>query len=160
MIFRLLWGACLAANNYRLMMYGNLALIHNYASVVSSMKSATRCMYCVLLCDILSCVSRFCSQVLRLICIQSICNDGLKPKVLDFYKREIIQTYGFEHVLTLSNLEMVGMLRSSSARNYQVICKSLKLLTDDVNLQVSGVGLVEYSGESGGVRCVKVNGEC
>lgn len=31
------------------------------------------------------------SSVLRLICIQSICNDGLKPKVLEYYKREIIQ---------------------------------------------------------------------
>ena len=31
------------------------------------------------------------SKVLRLMCIQSICNDGLKPKVLDYYKREIIQ---------------------------------------------------------------------
>ena len=31
------------------------------------------------------------TKVLRLICIQSICNDGLKPKILDYYKREIIQ---------------------------------------------------------------------
>lgn len=30
-------------------------------------------------------------KVLRLICIQSVCNDGLKPKVLEHYKREIIQ---------------------------------------------------------------------
>lgn len=30
-------------------------------------------------------------QVLRLICIQSYCNNGLKTKVLDYYKREIIQ---------------------------------------------------------------------
>ncbi|CAG5119015.1 unnamed protein product, partial [Candidula unifasciata] len=30
-------------------------------------------------------------KVLRLICIQSVCNDGLKPKILEHYKREIIQ---------------------------------------------------------------------
>ena len=30
-------------------------------------------------------------KVLRLLCIQSCCNNGFKPKVLDYYKREIIQ---------------------------------------------------------------------
>ena len=30
-------------------------------------------------------------KVLRLVCIQCCCNDGLKPKVLDYYKREILQ---------------------------------------------------------------------
>ncbi|XP_025089148.1 vacuolar protein sorting-associated protein 33A-like isoform X2 [Pomacea canaliculata] len=75
------------------------------------------------------------TKVLRLICIQSICNDGLKPKVLDFYKREIIQTYGFEHIVTLANLEKTGMLRPHGARSYQIIRKSLKLIVDDVNEQ-------------------------
>jgi hypothetical protein len=75
-------------------------------------------------------------QVLRLICIQSICNDGLKPKVLEFYKREIVQTYGFEHLVTLNNLERCGMLRPHGARTYQVIRKSLKLIVEEVNEQV------------------------
>ncbi|WAR01544.1 VP33A-like protein [Mya arenaria] len=30
-------------------------------------------------------------KILRLLCIQSFCNNGLKPKVLDYYKREILQ---------------------------------------------------------------------
>lgn len=30
-------------------------------------------------------------KVLRLICLQSVCNSGLKQKVLDYYKREILQ---------------------------------------------------------------------
>ena len=77
------------------------------------------------------------SQVLRLICIQSICNDGLKPKVLDFYKHEIVQVYGFQHMLTLHYLEKVGMLRPHGARTYHVIRKSLKLIVEEVNEQVS-----------------------
>lgn len=28
---------------------------------------------------------------MRLVCMQSVCNNGLKQKVLDFYKREILQ---------------------------------------------------------------------
>lgn len=56
--------------------------------------------------------------------------------MLDFYKREIIQTYGFEHIVTLANLEKTGMLRPHGARSYQIIRKSLKLIVDDVNEQV------------------------
>ncbi|XP_035829204.1 vacuolar protein sorting-associated protein 33A isoform X2 [Aplysia californica] len=86
------------------------------------------------------------SKVLRLICIQSICNDGLKPKVLDFYKREIIQTYGFEHMVTLSNLEKSGFLRPHAARTYQVIRKTMKLIVEDVNEQNPNDIAYVYSG--------------
>ena len=30
-------------------------------------------------------------QVLRLMCIQCLCNNGFKPKLLEYYKKEIIQ---------------------------------------------------------------------
>ncbi|UYV77674.1 VPS33A, partial [Cordylochernes scorpioides] len=50
-------------------------------------------------------------QVLRLICIQSLANNGLKPKVLEHYRREILQVYGYQHLLFLTNLERCGLLR-------------------------------------------------
>lgn len=62
-------------------------------------------------------------RVLRLLCLQSLANSGLKLKVLEHYKREIIQTYGFQHILTLSNLEKCGLLQ------IQVSCL---LFLDDV----------------------------
>lgn len=43
--------------------------------------------------------------------MQSFTNSGLKPKVLEYYKREIIQVYGFQHILTLTNLEKVGLIK-------------------------------------------------
>ncbi|XP_018645424.1 vacuolar protein sorting (vps33), putative [Schistosoma mansoni] len=52
-------------------------------------------------------------EVLRLICIQSFCNGGLKQRLLDYYRNEIIQVYGFEHIFTLDNLERVGLLYES-----------------------------------------------
>uniref|UniRef100_A0A2K5LQL0 Vacuolar protein sorting-associated protein 33A n=1 Tax=Cercocebus atys TaxID=9531 RepID=A0A2K5LQL0_CERAT len=54
-------------------------------------------------------------KVLRLVCLQSVCN------ILEYYKREILQTYGFEHMLTLHNLEKAG--------------KTLALWMDDVKEQ-------------------------
>ncbi|KAH8874999.1 Vacuolar protein sorting-associated protein 33A [Schistosoma japonicum] len=54
-------------------------------------------------------------EVLRLICIQSFCNGGLKQRLLDYYRNEIIQVYGFEHIFTLDNLERIGLLYESSS---------------------------------------------
>ncbi|KAF5399938.1 Vacuolar protein sorting-associated protein 33A [Paragonimus heterotremus] len=53
-------------------------------------------------------------EVLQLMCIQSFCNGGLKQKLLEYYKREILQVYGFEHMFTLDNLDRVGLLYDSS----------------------------------------------
>ncbi|XP_025259284.1 vacuolar protein sorting-associated protein 33A isoform X3 [Theropithecus gelada] len=76
-------------------------------------------------------------KVLRLVCLQSVCNSGLKQKVLDYYKREILQTYGYEHILTLHNLEKAGLLKPQAGgrNNYPTIRKTLRLWMDDVNEQ-------------------------
>ncbi|CAD7674473.1 vacuolar protein sorting-associated protein 33A [Vulpes vulpes] len=76
-------------------------------------------------------------KVLRLVCLQSVCNSGLKQKVLDYYKREILQTYGYEHILTLYNLEKAGLLKPQTGgrNNYPTIRKTLRLWMDDVNEQ-------------------------
>ena len=80
--------------------------------------------------------------VLRLICLQSCCNSGLKKQVADYYKREIIQTYGFNHILTLEHLERVGLFRTStssstlglpvsgSLKAYPTLRKLLRLTVD------------------------------
>lgn len=76
--------------------------------------------------------------VLRLICLQSQTNSGMKKQVLEFYKREVIQTYGYEHVMSLRNLEKVALLKTSSAssiltpsqKGYNVVRKTLKLTSE------------------------------
>lgn len=71
-------------------------------------------------------------KVLRLICLQSVTNSGLKPKVLEHYKREIVQTYGFQHLLTLINLEKAGLLKThQGTRSYVVLRKTLRLTVED-----------------------------
>ena len=49
-------------------------------------------------------------RLLRVMCLQSIVGSGLKPKVLDAYRRMILQVYGHRHLLTLINLEKAGLL--------------------------------------------------
>src|SRR3990167_534254 len=48
------------------------------------------------------------NHVLRLVCLHS--QVGCSKKTLSFYREEILQTYGFEMMITLSNLEKVGLL--------------------------------------------------
>ncbi|KAM4050273.1 uncharacterized protein ACNLHF_015065 isoform 2-T2 [Anomaloglossus baeobatrachus] len=87
-------------------------------------------------------------KILRLVCLQSVCNTGLKQKVLDFYKKEVIQTYGYEHLLTLHNLEKAGLLKPQlgSRNNYPTIRKTLRLWMDDVNEQNPNDISYVYSG--------------
>ncbi|CAH1801545.1 unnamed protein product, partial [Owenia fusiformis] len=74
-------------------------------------------------------------KVLRLVCIQSICNNGLKSKVLDYYKKEIIQVYGFEHIVTIMNLEQAGLIKVQGQKTFPTIRKTLKLCVEEVNEQ-------------------------
>ncbi|KAM8866504.1 vacuolar protein sorting-associated protein 33A [Synchiropus picturatus] len=87
-------------------------------------------------------------KILRLVCMQSVCNNGLKQKILDYYKREILQTYGYEHMLTLNNLEKGGLLKlqTGSRNNYPTIRKTLKLWMEDANEQNPNDISYVYSG--------------
>ncbi|XP_059089713.1 vacuolar protein sorting-associated protein 33A-like [Tigriopus californicus] len=76
-------------------------------------------------------------KVLRLICLQNVVNSGVKPKILEHYRRLILQTYGYKHLLTLQSLERLGLLnlQSQVSRNYPVLRKRLNLTMDDTDEQ-------------------------
>ncbi|KAF1969907.1 Sec1-like protein [Bimuria novae-zelandiae CBS 107.79] len=87
------------------------------------------------------------SEILRLLCLESTTNAGLRPKDLESFKRTVIQAYGPQHVLTLSSLEKMNLLqprggsglgatpaaKPGSVTNYTPLRKSLKIWDDDVN---------------------------
>jgi hypothetical protein len=73
-------------------------------------------------------------SVLRLMCLQSLTNGGLKAKQLEHFKREILQTYGYEHLFTLNNLEKLGLLRKQEGKNaYPQLRKNLQLIVEDID---------------------------
>ncbi|CAH2093893.1 unnamed protein product [Euphydryas editha] len=75
------------------------------------------------------------TKVLRLICLQCVTGSGLKPKVLEYYKRELVQVYGLNTWLTLCNLEKVGLLKpQTGTRQYAVLRKTLHLTIDESDL--------------------------
>ncbi|KAI8069369.1 Sec1-like protein [Gongronella butleri] len=78
-------------------------------------------------------------QVLRLLCLMSVAQGGLKSRVYDHFEREIAQTYGYEHVNTLHRLTTLGLLTrrttsGPSSRNaFAQSRRLLRLIVDDVN---------------------------
>ena len=92
------------------------------------------------------------STVLRLICLASTLNGGLPTKSYNSLRHQVVQAYGYAHILTLSALESMGLLtqrQSSSAfsiptsttntpgqvTNYSALRRQLSLVLDDVSEQ-------------------------
>lgn len=71
-------------------------------------------------------------KVLRLICMQSSAGNGLKQKVLDGYKKEMIHSYGMEPMLKFGKLEKAGLIRlQTGSRSYNILRKTLNLTVED-----------------------------
>ncbi|KAJ2907058.1 hypothetical protein MKZ38_008626 [Zalerion maritima] len=103
-------------------------------------------------------------EVLRLLCIYSCISGGIKTRDFDQFRRLVIQGYGYQHVLTLSNLEKLQLLLSKSSplasmipmpgssvatgtkTNYTYLRKQLRLIVDEVNEQDPNDISYVYSG--------------
>jgi hypothetical protein len=73
-------------------------------------------------------------KVLRLLCLYSLTNNGIKPKQFEFYKREILQSYGFEHLVSLDNLEKLGLLKKQEGKQtFPVLRKNLNLMSEEID---------------------------
>ncbi|KMZ64182.1 putative Vacuolar protein sorting [Zostera marina] len=71
-------------------------------------------------------------SVLRLLVLFSITNAGLPKKNFDYLRRELLHSYGFEHMPTLYNLEKAGLLKKQELKsNWPIITRALKLIADD-----------------------------
>ena len=63
----------------------------------------------------------------------------LAIRLIAVMMKYFLQTYGFEHIITLQNLTKVGLLRLQGQRTYPTIRKSVKLIVEEVNEQVGVV---------------------
>lgn len=76
-------------------------------------------------------------HVLRLICTQSLINNGIKPKVVEHYKREIVQKYGDEYIPFLMQLERANVLlnheKFHETASFSQVKSKFNLINDDVD---------------------------
>lgn len=54
-------------------------------------------------------------RFLRLMCLQSICKNGINSSRYDSLRKDVVQTYGYEFLALLINLEKTGLLRRKEA---------------------------------------------
>ncbi|KAL7798108.1 Sec1-like protein [Trichoderma ceciliae] len=89
-------------------------------------------------------------ETLRLLCVYSCISGGIKPKDFEQFRRLILQGYGYQHLLTLNNLEKLQLFLSRSSplagmipmtgnagadgnkTNYTYLRKQLRLIVDEV----------------------------
>uniref|UniRef100_A0A7N2MDT4 Uncharacterized protein n=1 Tax=Quercus lobata TaxID=97700 RepID=A0A7N2MDT4_QUELO len=87
-------------------------------------------------------------NVLRLLILFSITSSGLSKKQFDYLRqdfmhiiitvnslgRELLHSYGFEHMATLNNLEKAGLLRKQESKsNWLTIKRALQLVVEDTD---------------------------
>ncbi|CAG8971450.1 hypothetical protein HYALB_00002033 [Hymenoscyphus albidus] len=104
------------------------------------------------------------TEVLRVLCLESCISGGIKPRELATFKRNILQAYGYQHILTLDALEKLQLLLSRTSpmatmipisstvattatkTNYTYLRKALRLIVDEVNEQDPNDIAYVYSG--------------
>ncbi|XP_057842502.1 vacuolar protein-sorting-associated protein 33 homolog isoform X2 [Cryptomeria japonica] len=73
-------------------------------------------------------------SVLRLLVLFSITNGGLPKKHFDYLRRELLHSYGFEHMATLINLEKSGLFKKQDSKsNWVTVKRGLNLVVEDVD---------------------------
>ncbi|KAK5834677.1 vacuolar protein-sorting-associated protein 33 homolog [Gossypium arboreum] len=73
-------------------------------------------------------------NVLRLLILFSVTNSGLPKKHFDYLRRELLHSYGFEHMATLNNLEKAGLLKKQESKsNWLTVKRALQLVVEDTD---------------------------
>lgn len=77
-------------------------------------------------------------RLLRLLCLQSVTSGGIKTNKYETLKREVVQTYGYEYLFVLQNLEKMGLLRKKESMwdvtsSFATLRKQLALIQADVD---------------------------
>ncbi len=74
---------------------------------------------------------------LRLLCLMSATNNGIKDKYLTSLKDQYLRSYGYKHLVTFHNLERVGLIQHKAEEQnpqkstFKQLTKQLKLVPKD-----------------------------
>ena len=75
-------------------------------------------------------------KVLRLLCLESFVSGGFQPFEMDNLRVHLVQTYGYEVILTLEHLETVGFLKAESKKHaaFENVRQDFNLVVPSVNV--------------------------
>ena len=83
---------------------------------------------------------------LRLICLLSHCNDGLSFSDYQKLKTQFVQAYGFNHLVTWSNLLKSGIIRVKGGINQSTSLSNIKAEAANVAVNKIGAGIAGLVG--------------
>lgn len=72
-------------------------------------------------------------ESLRLLCLLSLTENGLLPKDLRSLKNQYLQSYGFEHLLTFSNLKQLGLVQEQQTPESLSAVRTAGRLTEAIS---------------------------
>jgi hypothetical protein len=87
-------------------------------------------------------------NILRILCLYSLINGGIKYKIFEQIRRDIINIYGFQEIFFLNNLEKMKLFRYYESSNlfYSDLNKKLKLIDDSVDMNKPNDTSYSFSG--------------
>jgi hypothetical protein len=87
-------------------------------------------------------------KILRMICLDSLIHGGIKNKLYEQIKKDIINIYGFQEIFLLNNLEKMNILKNydASSNYYSELNKKLKLIYELVDINEPNDSSYVYSG--------------
>ena len=74
--------------------------------------------------------------VLRALVLASLTSGGIKPKILETFKRDFLQTYGYHHLpllIALQDLDLLVKSPTSTPHPFASLRKALRLVVDDTD---------------------------
>ena len=74
-------------------------------------------------------------KILKLICLQSLIQNGIRNKQYEYLKKEFLSIYGYQNIILWNNLEKLNILKKSKFSDsiYAKISKKLNLITEEIN---------------------------
>ena len=87
-------------------------------------------------------------NILRMLCLESLIHGGIKNKLYEQIKKDIINIYGFQEIFLLHNLEKMNILKNfeSSSNYYNELNKKLKLINESVDINKETDASYSYNG--------------
>ena len=88
-------------------------------------------------------------NILKLFCLESLTQNGIKSKNYDNFKKDFFQIYGFEHLILWNNLEKLKILKKYdkySNFNFEKISNELNLIIENINLLEADDASYPYNG--------------
>ena len=87
-------------------------------------------------------------NILRMLCLESLTHGGIKNKLYEQIRKDIINIYGFQEIFLLRNLEKMNILKNfeSSSNYYNELNKKLKLINESVDINKETDASYSYNG--------------